>query len=207
MLTGVPAGQTCFATGVSGATAGARRRAQRKIVTWNGTKGIPFEWASLTAAQQTALDTGDAAPINANRLNYLRGDRTNEQNAMGGGLFGARDSVLADIVDSSPTPVGPPTSPYPPKWSDFLISSPSLPENAGQSYPSYALAQQSATEHRVRGRQRRLAARLPVRLVRRQRQLRQWRQHARTMAMKCWRTCPARCYRVRPPAPAAAASI
>ena len=37
------------------------------------------------------------------------------------GLFGARASVLADIIDSSPTPVGPPSLLYPPSWSDFLI--------------------------------------------------------------------------------------
>ncbi|MFI4867928.1 MAG: pilus assembly protein [Steroidobacterales bacterium] len=141
VLTGVAAGRTCSATGVSGATP-AEAPTSRNIITFNGTKGIPFEWASLTAAQQNALDTGDSAPINANRLNYLRGDRTNEQNSAGVGLFGARVSVLADIVDSSPTPVGPPTLPYPPTWSDFLISSPSLPENSGQTYPSYSLAQQ-----------------------------------------------------------------
>ena len=141
VLTGVAAGQTCIATGVSGATP-AEAPTSRNIITWNGTKGIPFEWGNLTAAQQTTLDTGDSAPINANRLNYLRGDRTNEQNALGVGLFGSRVSVLADIVDSSPTPVGPPTLPYPPLWSDFLITSPSLPENGGQSYPNYGIAQQ-----------------------------------------------------------------
>jgi type IV pilus assembly protein PilY1 len=138
VLTGVPAGQTCVATGVNGATA-AQGPTSRNIVTWNGTRGIPFEWTNLTAAQQAALDTGDASPINANRLNFLRGDRTNEQTTSGGGLFRARASVLGDIVDSSPTPVGPPSSLYPAVWSDFLISSPSLPENAGQSYPSFAL--------------------------------------------------------------------
>jgi type IV pilus assembly protein PilY1 len=138
VLTGVPAAQTCAATGVSGATA-AEAPTARNIVTWNGTRGIPFEWSNLTAAQQAALDTGDAGPINANRLNFLRGDRTNEQNTSGGGLFRARASVLGDIVDSSPTPVGPPSSLYPASWRDFLISSPSLPENAGQSYPSFAV--------------------------------------------------------------------
>jgi type IV pilus assembly protein PilY1 len=138
VLTGVASGQTCIATGVTGATT-AEAPGSRNIVTWNGTKGIPFEWANLTTAQQNALDTGDGAPINANRLNFLRGDRTNEQNTSGGGLFRARASVLGDIVDSSPTPVGPPASLYPVQWRDFLISSPSLPENAGQSYPNFAV--------------------------------------------------------------------
>ena len=47
-----------------------------------------------------------------NRLNYLRGDRTNEVNTNGVGLYRARISVLGDIVDSSPTWVGPPNNPY-----------------------------------------------------------------------------------------------
>ncbi|MGH8231530.1 MAG: pilus assembly protein, partial [Steroidobacteraceae bacterium] len=59
----------------------------------------------------------------------------------GVGLFGARVSVLSDIIDSSPTPVGPPSLLYPPTWQDFLISAPSLPENSGQSYANYATAQ------------------------------------------------------------------
>jgi type IV pilus assembly protein PilY1 len=140
VLTGVAAGATCAATGVNGATS-AEAPTSRVIMTWNGTQGIPFEWASLTAAQQAALDTGDAAPINANRLNFLRGDRTNEETPLGVGPFRPRVSVLGDIIDSSPTPVGPPSLPYAPLWSDFLISGPSLPENAGQSYPQYATAQ------------------------------------------------------------------
>ena len=141
VLTGVAAGQTCIATGVSGATT-AEAPTSRNIVTWNGSRGVPFEWANLTAAQQAALDTADSAPINANRLNFLRGDRTNEQNTSGGGLFRARASVLGDIVDSSPTPVGPPSSLYPAQWRDFLITSPSLPENGGQSYPNFAVLNQ-----------------------------------------------------------------
>jgi type IV pilus assembly protein PilY1 len=141
VLTGVLAGRTCTASGVSGATA-AEAPASRVMMTWSGTQGIKFEWANITAAQKNTLDAGDANPHNANRLNYLRGDRTNEQNALGVGLFGARVSVLSDIVDSSPTPVGPPSLRYPQSWSDFLIAAPSLPENAGQSYTSYATAQQ-----------------------------------------------------------------
>ena len=140
VLTGVAAGQTCLATGVNGATT-AEATTSRTIMTWSGSAGIPFEWANLTAAQKSMLDTGDSAPINANRLNYLRGDRSNEQNSLGVGAFRARVSVLGDIIDSSPTPVGPPVLPYPATWSDFLISGPSLPENAGQSYPNFATVQ------------------------------------------------------------------
>jgi type IV pilus assembly protein PilY1 len=140
VLTGVAAGATCAATGVNGATA-AEAPTSRVIMSWNGSQGIPFEWGNLTAAQQASLDTGDTAPINANRLSYLRGDRTNEETPLGVGPFRPRVSVLGDIIDSSPTPVGPPTLPYAPTWSDFLITAPNLPENAGQSYPQYATAQ------------------------------------------------------------------
>ncbi|HEY1725271.1 MAG TPA: PilC/PilY family type IV pilus protein [Steroidobacteraceae bacterium] len=140
VLTGVVANQKCNATGVSGATA-AEAPTARQIMTWNGSAGEAFEWGSITAAQQNALDAGDRTPYNANRLNYLRGVRTNEQNSQGVGLFGARVSVLGDIIDSSPTPVGPPSLLYPPVWSDLLVSSPSLPENAGQSYATYATTQ------------------------------------------------------------------
>jgi type IV pilus assembly protein PilY1 len=140
VLTGVAAGRTCAATGVNGATA-AEAPTSRVMMTWNGARGIPFEWASLTTAQQNTLDAGDPTPFNANRLNYLRGVRTNEQNALGVGMYGARVSVLSDIVDSSPTPVGPPNIRYPATWSDFLIAAPSLPENSGQSYASYVSAQ------------------------------------------------------------------
>ena len=131
VLTGVATGKTCNATGVSGATA-AEAPGARNIITFNGTKGVAFEWASLTAAQQAALDVGDAAPINANRLNYLRGDRTNEQNALGVGLFGARVSVLADIVDSSPTPVG---SADPALPADVVGLPGQRPEPAGEQRP------------------------------------------------------------------------
>ena len=140
VLTGVAAGQTCPPR-ASAAPLPAEAPTSRNIITWNGTHGIPFEWANLTAAQKTTLDTGDSAPINANRLNYLRGDRTNEQNTLGVGLFGSRVSVLADIIDSSPTPVGPPTLPYPP-----VVRLPDQqPEPAGERRPELPeLRQRSA---------------------------------------------------------------
>ncbi len=104
VLTGVPSGQTCAKTGAAGPIA-AESSSSRTILSWSGTAGIPFQWTSLTSAEQTALDTGDASQT-ATRLNYLRGDRTNEQNAQGQGLYRTRTSVLADIIDSSPTGIG-----------------------------------------------------------------------------------------------------
>lgn len=64
----------------------------RRIYSFNGTTGIPFAWSSLTTAQQTAL--GSQAIFD-----YIRGVRTGET---GTTPFRARDSLLGDIVNSSP---------------------------------------------------------------------------------------------------------
>jgi type IV pilus assembly protein PilY1 len=141
-LTGVPTGQTC-STG-AGASAATPTPANRVILTYNG-GGVSLLWGSLSSNQQTALETGDGNTTNGQyRLNYLRGDRTYEVNSSGtcatGGptvCFRARASVLGDIVDSSPTWVGPPESPYTATWVDKLNSSASPPENSGQSYLTY----------------------------------------------------------------------
>ena len=146
VLTGVPSGQTCATTGAAGPIA-AEGPASRTILSWNGSSGIPFEWSNLTAAEQSALDTGDGTPINGNRLLYLRGDRTHEQNSLGVGLFRTRTSVLADIVDSSPTWVGPPSSSFPTAWQDDLHSSATMPENSSgaETYASFMSTYQTRT--------------------------------------------------------------
>jgi type IV pilus assembly protein PilY1 len=130
-------GGTCTSTG---ATNTAQSSANRQIVSWNGTQGIPFQWSSLTTAQQNALDAGDATPYNANRLNYLRGERGNEVTSAGTGLFRARTSVLGDVFHSTPTWVGPPMAPYTANWSDLLYTSATVPENqtGAQTYPAFA---------------------------------------------------------------------
>jgi type IV pilus assembly protein PilY1 len=143
VLTLIPSGQTCAATGVPGLTA-AEAPSSRTILTWNGSQGVPFESASLTTSQQAALDT--------NNLNYLRGDRTNELNSKGVGLFRARTSVLGDIIDSSPTWVGPPAAAYPTVWKDSYpnggsTAAPTPPENGGsaQTYATFMTVQQTRT--------------------------------------------------------------
>jgi type IV pilus assembly protein PilY1 len=141
-LTGVPAGQTC-STGVAGPTT-AMSPSSRVILTYNG-GGVPFEWGNLSGAQQTALTQGDALATQY-RFNYLRGDRSNELTTAGtcsGGsavCFRARTSVLADIVDSSPTWVGPPNLSYTGTWADKLDSGDSMQENSGQTYLAYQTA-------------------------------------------------------------------
>jgi type IV pilus assembly protein PilY1 len=145
-LTGVPAGQTCPTTGVAGLVA-AQAPIGRTMLTWDPShsKGTPFEWSSITTFQQNILDAGDTPPFNGNRLNYLRGDRTNEVDPTTGiGLFRAREGVLGDIVDSSPTWVGPPAAKYAVTWQDKLVPTDPTPENTGtQTYAQFLIAAQS----------------------------------------------------------------
>jgi type IV pilus assembly protein PilY1 len=151
VLTGVAASSSCLTTGVSGPTT-PEAYTSRVMLTWNGlstagapgTTGIAFEGANVTAAELTAL--GDTAP-NYYRLNYLRGQRANEiptTGPTGTQIYRARDGVLADIVDSSPTWVGPPASPYALVWSDRLYPSTTMPENlAAQNYAGFQSNNQS----------------------------------------------------------------
>ncbi|MBA3581496.1 MAG: hypothetical protein H0W44_03480 [Gammaproteobacteria bacterium] len=91
----------------------------RQIVTYDpiNNKGIPFEWSALNAVQQAAMNIN---PDNLatdgrgeDRVNHLRGDTSNElrqgsQNA----VFRSRDSLLGDIVGSTPVYVGNKASRY-----------------------------------------------------------------------------------------------
>jgi type IV pilus assembly protein PilY1 len=163
VLTGLASSTvSCPTTGTVGPVA-AEDPASRVMLTWNGTdidtgadegtSGIPFEWppntyGSLATAEQNVIDAGDTGAYttggayNGNRVNYLRGDRSNEITTAGTGLFRRRDGVLGDIVDSSPTWVGPPSSPYVLTWSDRFDPSDVMAENTGQSYSSFQAAEQ-----------------------------------------------------------------
>lgn len=88
----------------------------RTIITWNN-GGVPFQWASISAAQQNALRTPpgggalDSAAVGQSRLEYLRGWSANEGTVAG--KFRPRSGkVLGDIVDSSPVFVGDPQAGY-----------------------------------------------------------------------------------------------
>lgn len=75
----------------------------RRIVTYNGTAGIPFRYASLSATQkgQINLDTTEGTNI----VNYLRGDHSKEQRNGGtyrNRIMDAADAKIGDIVHSSP---------------------------------------------------------------------------------------------------------
>lgn len=65
----------------------------RNIVTMSGSSKVAFRWSSLSGTQQTALGS-------ANVLNYIRGDVANESPL--GSNYRARDSVLGDIIHSTP---------------------------------------------------------------------------------------------------------
>ncbi len=74
----------------------------RKIYTWNGTQGIEFKvstWSSLDASQQTALISTGTLTDGQNRLNWIRGDQSNEKPS---GTLRKRTKLLGDIVDSDP---------------------------------------------------------------------------------------------------------
>jgi type IV pilus assembly protein PilY1 len=128
-------GGNCSATAVN--SMNAETSANRNILTWNGSAGIPFQWDSLTTVQTSAL-------ADVNRLNYLRGDRSNEIDSNGNGAYRQRTSVLGDIIDSSPTWVGPPAAPYADAWQDRLYST-TPPENSisAQSYSAFVTAKKT----------------------------------------------------------------
>lgn len=65
----------------------------RKIFTTSGGSKVEFLWTNLSGDDRTALGSQDV-------LNYLRGERSNE--TTNGGTLRKRNSLLGDIVHSSP---------------------------------------------------------------------------------------------------------
>ena len=168
VLTGLAAGATCARTGAPNVAAENPDTGRTALTWYNGAspKGIPFTWAAggatgLSATEQSNLNFGDPTPAAGvfpraanSRLEYLRGVRTDEQTATGvdpntptvnPSGFRARTSVLGDIVDSSPTWVGPPSAPYPAVWADLLHPAQTMPENSGPTYASFVSSYQGRT--------------------------------------------------------------
>ena len=91
----------------------------RVILTRNSdtNTGVAFRWNNLSATQQAALNQdlgGTVDGLGEERLDYLRGDDTNEDDATG---FRERSqSKLGDIINSAPTYVGAPMFRYPDDW-------------------------------------------------------------------------------------------
>ena len=125
-------GGDCPSTGATGMTA----ESGRTLLTWSGSQGISLNWSSLTSTEQGWLNDDNEGQY---RLSYLTGDRSNEIDSSGAGMFRARSSVLGDIIHSSPVWVGPPESPYPDVWTDDLAggTAGSVPEN-GSSVEAYS---------------------------------------------------------------------
>jgi type IV pilus assembly protein PilY1 len=120
VLTGGPCYNMGSTNGVANNSITVESPSSRQLLTWSGSAGIPLEWTSLTSSQQSVLNSSDSN--GAIRLNWLRGDRTQETLATPAGPLRARDGVLGDIVDSSPTWVGPPPMNYGSQIFDSLYS-------------------------------------------------------------------------------------
>jgi len=77
--------------------------------------GVPLKWGKLTAAQKLWFDedgdgtTNDGSTTNGDkqRLNYIRGKTATAINASN---YRTRESLMGDIINSSPLYVGPPTA-------------------------------------------------------------------------------------------------
>lgn len=148
-------GGSCSATGGTNTAepsgTGSAGTGTRQLMTWGSSgAGVPFQWSNLSAAQQNALDAADTMPgsPNADRLGWLRGDRINEIGYTGSGagsdqVFRRRNGVLGDIVDSSPTWVGPPQFPYKGPWVDAL--NPGVTQPEGTTYAAFASANATRT--------------------------------------------------------------
>lgn len=87
--------------------------ASRKIITRNSNgTSIPFTWSDLDATRKLQIDPTYVtdATLGTARVNYLRGDATNEGTS--GLKFRARPTKLGDIVSSAPIFVGEPRFSY-----------------------------------------------------------------------------------------------
>ncbi len=102
----------------------------REFITWNGTTGVALTWddngtpssdysddtTDLSEDQRAALnidDNGVLDDLGVDRMNYIRGDYTNE--LAQGGSFRNRSTPLGDVVHSTPTIVTTPRFRYPDK--------------------------------------------------------------------------------------------
>lgn len=173
VLTGLnPATNKCDTTGATSQTAEPWQASSsdtvgnaRQMITWDSVNntGIPLEWpgsSGITPAMESIIDAGDSSQ-NGSRLNYLRGERVNE---IGGtaktNLYRARLSVLGDIVDSSPTWVGPPQTYHNmDSWVDAIYgpgsgaTSPiTAKENSGQKYSDFQAMYSASAANSTTGR-------------------------------------------------------
>src|SRR5699024_4335209 len=81
---------------------------ERTLLSWDEHKGIALQWNKLGSTEQEAFENGGSKTQGRNRLDWLRGERSQEQLREIPGDLRARDYVLGDIINSSPTFVGAP---------------------------------------------------------------------------------------------------
>lgn len=128
----------------------AQAPSSRQLLTWNPTtgQGVGLAWANLTTAQQTALNGSDS--LGQARLRWLRGVRSVEQlQTPNPGSLRARNKVLGDVIDSSPTFVGAPVpGTLPDSFADALYSNGTVPEAAtdAQAYSAFVTAKAGRTD-------------------------------------------------------------
>jgi type IV pilus assembly protein PilY1 len=118
----LPADIVTAATWKAATSMKTQTASNRVIITYKPSlnRGIAFRWPSnVTSPTISELDVSQTSSLNlsptmnnndnlgSSRLNYLRGDRTNES-----GLFRKRSGLLGDIVNSSPVLVKAPQSNY-----------------------------------------------------------------------------------------------
>jgi type IV pilus assembly protein PilY1 len=90
----------------------------RTLISYNNTTriGVPFRAANLDATQMASLDTSyRSGNDSSDYLNYLRGDRSQEQSSTVAGsslAYRTRINLLGDIVNSKTLPVAAPAAPY-----------------------------------------------------------------------------------------------
>lgn len=135
-------GGTCVDSNGNTIASATQTAAQRNIISWSGTAGIPFKWASLTAAQQAKLVGTSPAVTGQDVLDYVSGIRTNEVKKTGTVITGTlrtRAGMLGDIVDSSPALVEAPDRSYSDAWADAINGAATIPENAtgAETYGTY----------------------------------------------------------------------
>jgi type IV pilus assembly protein PilY1 len=76
------------------------QKSTRTIATFNGSNGIPFQWANLSSTYQSLLNSPVTPPGTADGadvLSFLRGNRLYE-----GTRYRTRGHVLGDIIDAEP---------------------------------------------------------------------------------------------------------
>ncbi|MCL6416183.1 hypothetical protein MIB92_11020 [Aestuariirhabdus sp. Z084] len=106
------------ATVLAGQNFSSGRAIITNVPSTNPAQGHAFKWSNLNATQQASLQNAmpsgaDGAAYGEAIVNYLRGDRSNEDGKAGTYKFRLRSTPLGDIVHSSPQYVQAPINSYP----------------------------------------------------------------------------------------------